>query len=167
MRAKHNGFPGALLAAVIASLPASAVAASDVAKVAARLAATAPVDFTISVPRVMQMRLLSHPASIDVTPDDIARGSIRVTGPSVDLLVNDASGYVIRADLAAGVFAAVKIKGLASPLMATPAGALVAMPSMVGKPKPAPVPVEYELQLAADAQPGHYAWPVTLSLQQL
>jgi hypothetical protein len=29
------------------------------------------------------------------------------------------------------------------------------------------MPVEYELQLSPDAQPGRYAWPVALSLQQI
>ena len=57
--------------------------------------------------------------------------------------------------------------GLPSAAVATSTGAVIPMPSMVGKPRPAPMPVEYELQLSPDAQPGTYAWPVSLSLQQL
>ena len=167
MRDQKNRFYGALAVAMIASLPAIAPAASSVGSGSGTVAARAAIDFMIQVPRVMQMRLLGQPAAIDVTAEDIARGSIRVTGASVDLLVNDHLGYLIRADVAAGVFSAVKIVGLSSPVLATPGGAIITMASMVGKPKPAPMPVEYELQLSAGVQPGRYAWPLTLSLQQL
>jgi hypothetical protein len=40
------------------------------------------------------------------------------------------------------------------------------MPSMVGKPRPAPYAVEYRLRLAAGTQPGTYAWPVSLSVEE-
>lgn len=125
------------------------------------------MDFQVGVPRVMQMRLVAHPTSVDVTAEDIARGSIKVSGPAVDVLVNDRMGFAIRADLNGSAFNAVKISGLAAPVVATQAGATIHMSSMVGRAKPAPMPVEYELELAPGAQPGHYAWPVTLSLQQL
>lgn len=125
------------------------------------------LDFQVSVPRVMQMKLLAHPTSVEVTADDIARGSITISGPAVDLLVNDRMGFAIRADLAGGAFDAVRISGLASPVVATQQGATIHMASMAGRAKPAPMPVRYELQLAPGAQPGRYTWPVTLSLQQL
>lgn len=157
---------GALLAFVFGTVASPALAASSVA-IGASPSALASIDFSVSVPRVMQLRLLAQPTGVDVTADDIARGSIKVSGASLDLLVNDRNGYAIRADLALGAFTAVTISGLPAPLVATPSGGIEQMPSMVGKPRPAPIAVEYELQLAPDAQPGHYAWPVTLSLQQL
>jgi hypothetical protein len=156
---------GAIAALALAAMPAPDVLAASA--VANGGSVRSSLDFQVSVPRVMQMRLVSHPTSVDITADDIARGSIRVSGPAVDVLVNDRSGFAIRADLNGSVFNAVKISGLASPVVATQAGATIHMSSMVGRPKPAPMPVEYELQLAPGAQPGHYAWPVTLSLQQL
>jgi hypothetical protein len=152
---------GLALAAILTS---NAFAASAVASGGS---VHSSIDFQVSVPRVMQMKLVAHPTSLDITADDIARGSIKVSGPRVELLVNDRMGFAIRADLNGSTFNAVRISGLASPVVATQAGATVHMSSMVGRPKPAPVPVEYELQLAPGAQPGHYAWPVTLSLQQL
>ena len=157
---------GVLFALAIAAAPA-AFGASSVSIGGGGPSARAAIDFSVAVPRVMQLKLLAQPAAIDVTADDIARGSIRVSGAAVDVLVNDRNGYAIRADLATGAFTAVKISGLPSPLVATQSGGVAQMPSMVGKPRPAPMSVEYELQLAPDAQPGHYAWPVTLSLQQL
>ena len=157
----------ALLAFALAAAAPAAWAASSVSTGSGGSSARAAIDFQINVPRVMQMKLLAHPAAIDITADDVARGSIKVSGAAVDLLVNDRNGYAIRADLAMGAFTAVKVSGLPAPLVATQSGGLAQMPSMVGKPKPAPMALEYELQLAPDAQPGHYAWPVTLSLQQL
>lgn len=164
---QKNILDRALVAFVLVAAAPAAMAASSVAMGGGALSARAAIDFQVNVPRVMQMKLLAHPNAIDISADDIARGSIKVSGAAVDLLVNDRNGYAIRADLAMGAFTAVKVSGLPAPLVATQAGGLAQMPSMVGKPKPAPMAVEYELQLAPDAQPGHYAWPVTLSLQQL
>ena len=141
-------------------------AASDAVAGPGAIAAKASVDFSISVPRVMQMRLLGHPASVDITPEDIARGSITVSGPRLDLLVNDRLGFVLRAELVSAMFSAARIVGLSSPVTATAAGATLRMASMVGRPKPQPIAVDYELTLAADAVPGRYSWPVALSLQE-
>jgi hypothetical protein len=141
-------------------------AASEALSGAGPLAAKASLDFTLKVPRVMQMRLLGHPDALEVTADDIARGSIVVSGPRLDLLVNDRLGYVLRAELVNAMFSAARIIGLPSELTATAAGASVRMASMVGRPKPQPVAVRYELMLAADAVPGRYSWPVALTLQE-
>lgn len=112
------------------------------------------------------MRLLGHPASLDVSADDIARGSITVSGATVDLLVNDRSGYNLRAEIVNAVFTAVRISGLPAAMQAIGGPTVARMPSMVGRPRPQPMAVAYELQLAPDAQPGRYAWPVALSLQE-
>ncbi len=146
-----------LLAALLLAAAPMAFGASGVATGAAGLTARTAIDFAITVPRVMQMKLLGHPAALLVTAEDIARGKITISGPSIELLVNDRLGYSVRAELMSAAFTAVRVIGL-------PLG--IRMPSMAGRPKPAPVPIEYELQLAAGAQPGHYAWPVALSLQE-
>src|SRR5258708_10611041 len=111
------------------------------------------------------MSLLGQPDVLDVTAEEIACGSIHVSGARVDLLVNDRAGFVLRAELVNAVFSAAKIVGLSAPLTATAAGATLRMASMVGRPKPQPVVVDYELQLAADAVPRRYSWPVPLRLQ--
>ena len=167
MASQRNTVQRALLAIVFAAASPFAFGASNVASGPGGASASASIDFQVNVPRVMQMRLVAHPATVFVTAEDVARGSIKVRGPAVDLLVNDRFGFSIRADLATGAFSAVKISGLSSPVVATQSGATIRMGSMVGRPKPAPMPVEYELQLAPGTQPGQYAWPVTLSLQQI
>ena len=143
-----------------------AFAASDTASGPGALAAHASIDVAVAIPKVMQMRLIAHPAALDVSAEDIARGSITVSGASIDLLVNDRAGYNLRAELASAVFTAVRIAGLPADVQAAGAPAIVHMPSMVGRPRPQPMPVAYELQLAAGAAPGRYTWPVALSLQE-
>jgi hypothetical protein len=143
-----------------------AFGASGAASGAAGLAARASIDVAIHVPRVMQMRLLAHPAALDITAEDIARGSITVSGPRIDLLVNDRAGYNLRAELVNAVFTAVRIAGLPRNVQASAAPSVVRMPSMVGRPRPQPMAVADELQLASDAVPGRYSWPVALSLQE-
>jgi hypothetical protein len=113
----------------------------------------------------MQLRELARPAAIDISADDVARGRVTVTGALLDLLVNSRNGYLIRARVVNPIVTAVSILGLPGPLVATPDSATLPMASMVGRPKPAPLSVQYELQLAPDAQPGHYAWPVALTLE--
>src|SRR5258708_2854565 len=84
-----------------------AFAGSDAVSGAGALAARASIDVAISVPRVMQMRLIGHPVALDITAEDVARGSISVSGPSIDLVVNDRAGYNLRAELVSAVFTAV------------------------------------------------------------
>jgi len=149
-------------------LPAQvAMASSDAPSGAGALSARASVDISITVPRVMQMRLIAHPSVLEVTAEDVAAGKVTITGPSVDLHVNDRNGYVVRAEIVNGAFAALRIAGLPAPIVATGSVAIANMPSMVGRAKPQPYPVSYELQLSSDAVPGRYSWPVALSLQQL
>ncbi|HXF79448.1 MAG TPA: hypothetical protein VN598_11335 [Usitatibacter sp.] len=153
-----------LCAALWAASPV-AFGASDVARGAGAQGASAALDFRIDIPHVMQLKLLRHPAAIAITADDIARGSITVSGAQLDLLVNDRDGYVIRAQLANPVFTAAKVLGLPGALVAGDGAATLRMASMVGRPKPAPMPVSYELTLSPSAAPGQYAWPVALTLE--
>jgi hypothetical protein len=151
-------------AALVAASP-FAHAASNVAMGAGAMRDSAALDFTVSVPHVMQLKVLGQPAALQVTADDIARGSITVSGAQLDLLVNDRDGYVIRAQLANPIFTAAKVLGLPGALVAGDGATTLRMASMVGRPRPAPMSVSYELQLAPGTTPGQYSWPVALSLE--
>lgn len=154
------------LGAGLLAMGLGAHAASTVANGQGSLKASASLDFSIAVPHVMQLRLVGHPNAIEITADDIARGTVTVNGTALDLLVNDRSGYVIRAQLANGIFTAARVMGLPGALVAGAEAGTIHMASMVGRPRPAPMAVSYELQLAPGAQPGRYGWPVSLSLEQ-
>ncbi|HLX25105.1 MAG TPA: hypothetical protein VKR38_17280 [Usitatibacter sp.] len=151
-----------LMALVIAPL---AVRGASGVSIGGAPLARASLDVSIVVPTVMQLHELARPASIDITAEDVARGKLTVTGSLLDLLVNSRGGYLIRARVVNAVVTAVSVIGLPGPLVATPDSATLPMASMVGRPKPAPLPVQYELQLSPGVQPGHYAWPVALTLE--
>lgn len=113
----------------------------------------------------MRLRLVGHPAVIEVTDDDVRKGSVTIAGPSLDMVANDRRGYVLQAQVHGAVFTAVRIAHLQSDCVPNADGCTARMPSMAGKSRPAPMPVTYELTLASGAMPGRYAWPVALSLQ--
>lgn len=152
------------LAIALLATAGGAHAASQAAVGAGPLSARATVDFAINVPRVMRMQLLDHPATIAVTSEDIARGYVRVSGPRIDLLVNDRQGYAVRAELQGTAFTEARISGLPGAIVATREAALAQMPTMVGRARPQPYNVTYELKLAVDAAPGPQPWPVALTL---
>jgi hypothetical protein len=164
MRARDKAFIQSLLVATIAT-PLAVRAASDVVRGNASSVAAA-IDVSIVIPAVMQLKQLAHPAMLDISADDIARGKVTITGTQLDLLVNDPVGYVIRARVVNAMFSAVSIAGLPQPLIASSLSASLRMASMVGRPRPAPVPVQYELELSPDAMPGRYSWPVALTLEK-
>lgn len=151
-------------AALVAASP-FAHAASDAATGAGAMRASAALDFAIDIPHVMQLKVLGQPAALQVTAEDIARGSVTVSGAQLDLLVNERDGYVIRAQLANPIFTAARVLGLPGALVAGDGATTLRMASMVGRPRPAPTPVSYELQLAPGTVPGQYSWPVALSLE--
>jgi hypothetical protein len=126
--------------------------------------ARASIDVSVTVPRVMRLLLLDHPATIAVSAEDVARGFVRVSGPRIDLLVNDRQGYAMRAELTGAAFTEARIAGLPAAVTATREGVLAQMPTMVGRSRPQPFAVVYELKLSPDAAPGQHAWPVALTL---
>lgn len=147
-----------LLATVMTLVAASAADASDLVK--------SPLDLAVRIPRVMRLTLLDHPRSVDVSPEDIARGFVRVRGLRVDILCNDRGGYVVRAELTGSAFDSAEVAGLpASIRVATHAASAVAMPSMVGGPRRSPAAVDYVLRLARSTAPGPQPWPVALAIE--
>jgi len=165
MRARDKAFVQSMLVATIA-IPLAVRAASDIALGGAP-SVRASIDVSIVIPAVMQLKQLAHPATLEISSDDIARGKVIITGTQLDLLVNDPVGYAIRARVVNAMFSAVSISGLPQPLVASSLSTTLRMASMVGRPRPAPVPVQYELELSPDAMPGRYSWPVALTLEKL
>ena len=152
--------------ALIAFLPMDAGAASATATGSGGTSASVHVDFAITVPRVLELRLDNLPPTLEVTADDVGRGRVRVSGSRILLVSNDPRGVTLRADLLHPAFRAVHIVGLRAAFDATREQSTALQPSSVGRPRPGAVDVAYEIELDGGAQPGRYAWPVALSLQQ-
>jgi hypothetical protein len=153
-----------ILIAELIVAPFSALASSDTASGTGGLSARASIDFAVKVQKILQLRLSGQPATLEVTDDDVARGEIVVRGAHIHILANAPRGFLLNAQVF-GPFAAVAIAGLSVPIEVRGGSTAVQMPSMLGKPRP-PASVEYRLKLATNAQPGRYAWPVALALQE-
>lgn len=148
-------------------MPGFARAESHTATGAGPRAARAALGVSVNVPRVIRLLLLSHPATIAVSAEDVARGSVTVSGPRIDLLVNDRQGFLLRTELTGTAFTLATIAGLPAVVTATAEATVAAMPSMTGKPRSSPYAVVYELRLASDTAPGLHPWPVALTLAGL
>lgn len=131
---------------------------------AGRLEARARIDLRIDIPRVLEMRLIDHPATVVVTADDAAHGEVVVSGPRVDVVANDRRGYWIDASLS-GPFEGATVEGLPARIEVDRSGGRALMPSMVGLPRPDPYRVRYRLRLRQGTAPGSYRWPVALSIE--
>jgi hypothetical protein len=151
----------AFLPLILAAFPA--LASSSAASGGAQLHADASIDLRIIVPRVLRMRLLDHPSTIEVTREDVQNGVVIVDGPRLELASNDPRGYWLDAQLR-GPFAEATIEGLRAPMHIAASGGRVLMPSMVGERRPGPYRLRYELRLREGTPPGVYRWPVMLSM---
>jgi hypothetical protein len=141
-----------------------ALAGGTAASGAGALQASASIDLRIEVPKVLEMRLLDHPKTVEVTATDAANGEIVVSGPRVEMISNDRRGYWLDASLR-GPFEAATVEGLPAPMEVDGAGGRALMPSMVGQSRPRPYRLRYRLRLREGTAPGSYAWPVALSIE--
>lgn len=153
-----------LLAVLFGLATTPALAASSSGSGRGALSASASIDLQVRIPRVLEMRLLDHPSTVNVTPYDIANGEVVVTGTRLELVSNDRNGYWIAAALR-GPFAAATIEGLDAPMHIDSTGGRVLMPGHVGMSRPKPYLVRYHLRLRDGAAPGTYRWPVALSIE--
>jgi hypothetical protein len=126
--------------------------------------AKASIDFAIRIPRVARLRQLDTPSDIAITPEDIARGYVRVKA-RLDLLVNDPRGYVLAGRLDDRAFSGFRLEGLGMPVEATGPMNVIQMPPDRRLREQVPVEVSYLLRIAHDATPGVRRWPLRLQLQ--
>ena len=140
-------------------------AAESTAPLPGASSAGARVHIAITIPHVLAMRLANHPATIDITSEDIARGEIVVRGPSAQIIANVRDGYRLRADLAPSPFAEVQIDGFDARVRADLGFTTIeAMPNSGYAGSPSRT-LEYRLKISGDAHPGRYRWPIALSVQ--
>ena len=153
----------AMLSAIACVMSAHAV--ESVASAPTGRSASAKVRIAVTIPRILAMRFANHPATVDITSEDIARGEIIVRGARAQVIANVRGGYRLRANLASSPFAEAQIDGFEVRVHARPGiTTLAAMPNAAyGSPEPRAL--EYRLKISGDALPGRYRWPVALSVQ--
>ena len=152
----------ATLTAVVGIVSAHAVEptapASDGTSVSGR------VKMAIVIPHLLTMRLANHPATIDITSEDIALGEIVVRGSSAQIIANDRGGYRLRAELAVSPFAEVEIIGFDANVRAHSGFTDIEAAPDSPRPYSQSRALEYRLKISSDVQPGRYRWPIAVSV---
>lgn len=154
-----------LLALSVLALPLVASAGAQGLDLAAHagMSASASSRFVIRIPRVLQMKLLKHPAHVDVTAQDVEKGEVVVRGARIGMIANHREGTMVRAEVRGGVFSGMRLTGMTREIASDRSASVTALPPT--RIRDTPAPVEYRLALAANALPGRYSWPVLLTIQ--
>lgn len=155
----------AALAIFLAAGPCRPAAPAEPSPLGAgAVTATSSIRFVVRIPPTLWMRLIDHPAEVELTAGDISRGELVVHGPRLEVRSNHRLGYLLLASVQGEAFTGVEIDGLPVRVVSRGAASGPRQPSQVGAPAPAPYALEYRLRLSINARPGRYAWPVTLVL---
>lgn len=102
-------------------------------------------------------------AVIRITEEDIARGTVEVSGGSRLVVATDSpEEYALRFSLRSDLFRGVRIDGIGSTVELTAlGGTVVRRDPATGRRE---IALSYRFILASDAAPGLYPWPLELSV---
>jgi hypothetical protein len=148
------------IAGLLLSLPAAATQ-SEVGGAIAKSAA-GRVDLKIVIPEVLKLRVMRAPTHVEVTPEDVQRGYVAVSGYEIEIDANLRAGYSVLARLAGGPFTAAEVSGLSAPLRVAGSEGSAWIP--YSRNHHQQMQVSYRLELQPGAAPGRYASPVSLAL---
>jgi hypothetical protein len=142
--------------AIAAVLLASSVSAARAESTSATL------RVSVMVEKRAVLSVEQQPSQLIVTEADVRRGYVEASSASkISIRSNSTEGYLVGFELTAGPVRQVDVAGLAAPAQIGPTGGTIAQPYSGSISNRAEL--SYRFQLAADAQPGTYAWPVSLS----
>ena len=119
------------------------------------------VTATVS-PRA-SLESVSEPATLSVSPDDVARGYLDVNA-AYRVSSNDPSGYMVRLAPRTGLTRMVEVGGLSTPIVMTDQSVEVVQPAAL---RPQTLALRFRLMLNEKAVPGTYAMPVQVSVATL
>ena len=146
-----------VIAALVAVL--AMVSPGAVTPVEAAQKATQSLNFQITIPPVMQMKVLHQPATIEVTRQDVERGFVEVTSGSL-LQVTANIGWQVSFLTRGGIASSAHVRGLPGNVVVGPEGGTV---SGLRPMRHATVfDLSYRFDLAPGVEPGTYPWPVMI-----
>jgi len=109
----------------------------------------------------LRLQVLKQNSTLDVTPEDVARGYIDVAA-ATDLMArtNDRNGFSLSFDARSSVFRKAQVTGLVNGLEIGPDGGLVHQPFTGSQML---MRLSYRFFLAPEVAPGSYPWPLQIS----
>ena len=159
-----------LIPTLIAVLSLADAAGAQAASPAHRsgTSATARIQVTATVPARATLTVLHQETVLNVTPEDVSRGYVDVPAASrVEVRENSPRGYLLVFE-GSGVpespVERVSVRGLGGEIEIGPGGGFVPRPHARG---PVTAELNYRFSLSANARPGIYPWPLSLSVRPL
>ena len=124
-------------------------------------AGSSTMKVTANVLPYLRLQVLKQVATLNVTPEDIARGYIDVPA-ATDLIArtNDRNGFSLSFDARSNVFRKAQVTGLGSGVELGPEGGIAHQP-FAGKQML--MRLSYRFFLAPGVAPGSYPWPLQIS----
>ncbi len=142
------------LASVLLLLPARPARAGS---------ASASLAVSVVVPPRAILSVDAEPASLSVTPEDVARGYVDVpVATRARVRTNTPEGWLLEIHVAPGPWRSLEVTGLGAPAQVSGSGGFLARP-YPGTTRPVPLELSCRFLLAPDAAPGLYPWPVALA----
>lgn len=135
---------------------------------AALAASETKLTVSAMVSKHASLQVLAQPASVVITPADIARGYVDVLSPAqVTVQSNTQDGYLLMFENQGEFFRETLVKGLDSDVQVSAGGGGVAQRSLgVGMRKNL-LNLGFRFVLSDSARQGVYAWPMRLSVSAL
>jgi hypothetical protein len=113
-----------------------------------------------------RIEVVSHAATLDVTADDVRRGTVEVRGATkLSITSTSRNGYRVDVHPRLPIFRSVELRldGLRAVLGRD--GGSLAAPGRSGRRMPARI--DYRFELDRDVRAGRYPWPVMLDVRPL
>jgi hypothetical protein len=151
--------PRRILASIALAAAFALCASPETARAASVGSSTMKV--TANVLPYLRLQVLKQVSTLNVTPEDIARGYVDVPA-ATDLMAktNDRNGFSLSFDPRSNVFRKAQVTGLAGGLELGPEGGMVHQP-FTGKQML--MRLSYRFFLAPEVAPGSYPWPLLIS----
>jgi hypothetical protein len=116
---------------------------------------------TANVLPYLRLQVLKQVSTLNVTPEDIARGYVDVPA-ATDLMAktNDRNGFSLSFDARSNVFRKAQVTGLVGGLELGPEGGMAHQPFTGNRML---MRLSYRFFLAPEVAPGSYPWPLQIS----
>jgi len=145
---------GALVAA-LAMVSPGAITPAEAAR-----SATQSLDFKITIPRIMRLQVLRQNESLEITPQDVARGYVEVASGSL-LEVTANTQWDVSFVPNGGIARSARVKGFANDVVVGPQGGVLARLRPMSR--ATMFDLSYRFDLEPGVSPGTYPWPLMVS----
>jgi hypothetical protein len=147
-------------AALIAAVTLASVQAAQVPTAAAGSFSTVIRVNAVVLART-QLKPLQQPAMLIITEADVQRGYVDVSGASLfEIWNNDPAGCVLTFESSDFPFREAAVTVMGREIIIYPTGGMIVMP-VTGRQQ---IALNYRFVLTTEAEPGTYAWPLSVSV---